>query len=295
MESSRASESQQSPRVNHLLFTDETLFFCRTNTQSIATLQNILLLYEQASGQRINQAKSAITFSSKAPQTLKDRVKGDLSISNEGGTGKYLGLPEHFGRRKRDIFTATVDRIRQRAIGWSTRQFSAAGKLTLLKSVLSAMPNHSMSCFKLPLFLCKRIQSALTRFYWNSKPDERKMAWISWQTMTKSKNDGGLGLRDIQCFNDAMLAKLSRKILTSPECLLARVLRGKYFPDADFLQISAPASCSHGWRGILIGRDLIKDHVGWAIGNGEDINVWNEPWLSTSEWEAPLGPPPPLK
>lgn len=119
------------------------------------------------------------------------------------------------------------------------------------------MPNHSMSCFKLPISLCKRIQSALTRFYWDSKPDERKMAWIS-----------------------------------SPECLLARVLRGKYFPDADFLQISAPTSCSHGWRGILIGRDLIKDHVGWAIGNGEDINVWNELWLSTSEWEAPIAPPP---
>lgn len=132
--------AQQSPRVNHLLFADDTLFFCRTNAQSVATLQNILLLYEQASGQRINQAKSAITFSNKASQTLKARVKDTLDIHNEGGTGKYLGLPEHINRRKRDTFTGIVDKIRQRAISWSSRKLSSAGKLTLLCSLCNAQP-----------------------------------------------------------------------------------------------------------------------------------------------------------
>lgn len=277
--------------MNHLLFADDTLFFCKTNKQSVATLQNILLRYEQASGQKINQAKSAITFSNKAPQSLKDRVKLSLAITNEGGKGKYLGLPEHFGRKKRDTFIVIVDKIRQRAISWSSKQLSSAGKLTLLKSVLSAMPNHTMTCFKLPVSLCKRIQSVLTRFYWDAKPDERRMAWVSWKTMTRAKKDGGLGFRDIQCFNDAMLAKTSWKILTSPDCLLARVLKGKYFPNSDFLHASPPSSCSHGWRGLLIGRDLLKNHTGWAIGDGQEANIWNEPWLSTSEWEAPIGPP----
>lgn len=80
-------------------------------------------------------------------------------------------------------------------------------------------------------------------------------------------------------------------MLVSPDCLLARVLRGKYFPETDFLHVTAPSNCSHGWREILVGRDLIKNHVGWAIGNGEEVNVWNEPWLSTSSWESPIGPP----
>lgn len=30
---------------------------------------------------------------------------------NDGGIGKYLGLPEHFSRKKRDIFASLVDRI----------------------------------------------------------------------------------------------------------------------------------------------------------------------------------------
>lgn len=279
------------PRVNHLLFADDTLFFCRTHARSISTLQNILHLYEEASGQKINHQKSGITFSNLTPPHLKEKIKTELGIQNEGGTGKYLGLPEHFGRKKRDLFSSIVDKIRQRARSWNTRFLSTAGKMTMLKSVLSAIPNHAMQCFKLPLSLCKRIQSVLTRFWWDSNADTRKMSWIAWETMTKSKKDGGLGFRDIQCFNDALLAKLSWRILDTPQCLLARILKGKYFPDQDFLQVQPPASCSHGWRGILIGRDLLKLHLGWAIGNGEQVSAWNDDWLSMAECKRPMGPP----
>lgn len=139
-----------SPRINHLLFADDTLFFCRTNAKSLTTLQKILSLYETASGQKINAQKSGITFSNLAPTELKEKIKQELGIEKEGGAGKYLGIPEHFGRKKSDVFTSMVDKIRQRAASWSTRYLSLAGKLTLLKSVLSAMPNHTMQCFKLP-------------------------------------------------------------------------------------------------------------------------------------------------
>lgn len=46
---------------------------------------------------------------------MKEASKAILNISKEGGLGKYLGLLEHFGMRKKDLFTAVVDRIRQRA------------------------------------------------------------------------------------------------------------------------------------------------------------------------------------
>lgn len=281
-----------SPRVNHLLFADDTLFFCRTNTKSLSTLKKILQLYEEASGQKINAQKSGITFSNLTPQALKEKIKEELGIEKEGGAGKYLGIPEHFGRKKSDMFTFVVDKIKQRAAGWSTRYLSLAGKLTLLKSVLSAIPNHPMQCFKLPQSLCRRIQSAFTRFWWDASPETRKMSWIAWDTMVKSKKDGGLGIRDIQSFNDALLAKTSWRILSSPSCLLARILRGKYLQDKDFLHAAAPESCSHGWRGILIGRDLIKEHLGWVVGDGQETKIWREPWLSSTAQRCPMGPAP---
>ena len=171
--------SKHSPRVNHLLFADDTLFFCRSDPKSCAKLKQILTQYELASGQQINKEKSSITFSSKTDPATRLRVQRELNIVKEGGQGKYLGLPELFGRKKKDLFSLIVDRIKQRALSWSSRFLSSAGKLTMLKSVLAAMPSYTMSCFKIPNNLCKRIQSALTRFWWDTKLKRRKC--VGWR------------------------------------------------------------------------------------------------------------------
>ena len=215
-----------SPRVNHLLFADDTMIFCQASEECCKSLKKILLQYKEASGQQINKGKSSIFFSSKTQEDRKTNVNELLGISTEGGKGKYLGLPKHFGRRKHDLFTSLVDRIRQRAASRSSQFLSKAGKLTLLKAVLTAIPTHSMSCFQLSASICKRIQSVLTRYWWDSTEEKRKMCWVSWQKMTKPRASGGLGIRYIQLFNQALLAKQAWRILTAPGCLLARVLRG---------------------------------------------------------------------
>lgn len=228
------------PRVNHLLFADDTMFFCPASSESSRSLLKVLSQYEAASGQQISKSKSAITFSKCTPAAMKEEAKSILGISKEGGEGKYLGAPKHFGRRKRDLFTSIVDRIRQRAVSWSTRCLSKAGKLTMLKAVLSAIPTYTMSCFELPVSMYKRIQSALIRFWWDGPNNKRKMSWVAWSRVTKSKAEGGLGIRDIQLFNQALLAKIAWRIITVPNCLLARILTGKYCHKQSFLDVTLP-------------------------------------------------------
>ncbi|XP_013729746.2 uncharacterized protein LOC106433468 [Brassica napus] len=105
------------------------------------------------------------------------------------------------------------------------------------------------------------------------------------------KNAGGLGFRDIEHFNDALLAKLAWRLLKHPDSLLGQIILGKYCRQNDLLSCSSSGAMSHGWRGILAGRDVIKKGLGWAVGTGKDINVWSENWLSTGEVSRPIGPP----
>lgn len=279
-----------SPRVSHLLFADDTMFFGLASATNCETLMKILKDYERASGQMINKSKSSVTFSSKSPPEVREQVKSILGITKEGGLGKYLGLPEHFGRRKKDLFTSIVDRIRQKAISWSSSKLSRAGKLTMLKAVLSAIPTYTMSCFMLPVSLCKRIQSVLTRFWWDGADEKKKICWVAWDRLTKTKEMGGLGLRDIQTFNQALLAKLAWRLVTAPESLLARVLFGKYCHGKHFLDVESPKVCSHGWRGILFGRDLLTKNLGKAVGNGQTIRLWKDSWISLDKMVKPMGP-----
>lgn len=163
--------------------------------------------------------------------------------------------------------------------------------MVLLKSVLASMPTYAMSCFKLPVSLCKKIQSALTRFWWDVKPELRKMSWISWDRLTFPKNAGGLGFREIEVFNDALLEKHTWRLLKNPSSLLGQILLNKYCKDSDLLSCYAPNSASHGWRGILAGRDVIRKGMGWSVGKGTNIRVWEDKWLSTDQQLAPVGPP----
>lgn len=204
--------------------------------------------------------------------------------------GKYLGLPEHFGRKKKDLFASIVDRMKQKAMSWSSRFLSTAGKVTMLQYVLSPIPNFAMTCFRLPVSLCNQIQSVLTRFLWDAKEGENKISWVAWDILTLPKDQGGLGFRDVQLFNQALLAKIAWRLITKPQCLLARVLIGKYCIKAPLTKISPAPSSSYGWKGILWGRDLLLSHLGKVIGDGESTKVWSDSWINPPCDVKSLGP-----
>lgn len=156
---------------------------------------------------------------------------------------------------------------------------------------VSSLPTYSMSCFPLPIGLCNQIQSALTRFWWDHDPSARKICWVSYEALSNHKDSGGLGFRDIQDFNLAMLAKNSWRILQNPDCLLARLLCGKYCHNASILAISCTPSASHGWKGVVAGLQVLKLQLGKAIGNGQTTKIWSDSWISPSVKLLPFGPP----
>lgn len=106
---------------------------------------------------------------------------------------------------------------------------------------------------------------------------KRKTHWRSWEWLSTPKYLGGLGFRDMQIFNQAMLGKQCWKLLTEPTSLCARVLQGRYFPNGDFWSTACPRSASYTWRSIIHGRDMLKRGVLWRVGDGKSIN-WRRDW-----------------
>lgn len=93
-----------------------------------------------------------------------------LKIPNIGGGGMYLGLPEQFGRKKKEMLQYIQNKIKQKISGWKTRFLTTDGKETLIKVVAYAMPMpvYSMYCFQRPKELYGEIDSAVSRFWWGS-------------------------------------------------------------------------------------------------------------------------------
>jgi hypothetical protein len=76
----------------------------------------------------------------------------------------------------------------------------------------------------------------IRKFWWGSKEGKRKPHWVSWKSMTQPKSMGGLGFKDFELFNLAMLARQAWRLLQNPETLSARILKSVYYPNIDLLE-----------------------------------------------------------
>jgi hypothetical protein len=71
--------------------------------------------------------------------------------------------------------------------------------------------------------------------------------WVAWDEMTKPKYLGGLGFRDIEIFNMALLARQTWRLLQDLTSLSARVLKAAYYPDGEFPNADLGMSLSRIW------------------------------------------------
>lgn len=238
--------------------------------------------YEVVSGQKINREKTSVYFSRNVNQVEKEAIIQEVGAGAVQQFERYLGLPALIGRSRRSSFNSIKGRIWTKLNGWKEKLLTHAGKEILLKTVVQAIPIYTMSVFRLPKTLIKEINSLMSKFWWGFKENLNKIAWVSWKNLGRKKDNGGLGFRELDCFNMAMLAKQGWRILKFPDSLAARVMREKYFPDSNFLKANLGKRPSFAWRSIWQAKSLLEEGIIWRVGNGSKIKIWEDKWIPST-------------
>ena len=274
--------ARRAPLVSHLLFADDSMFYCKGSEEELNQVSQILPNYSMASGQRINHQKSNIYFGKHIPSCRREEIKQKMGIDSTGGEGFYLGLPEAFGGSKVSILSYLKEKLSQRVHGWQTKFLSPGGKEILLKAVAMALPTYTMACFLLPKTIIKQIMAMMSEFWWRNGQETRGMHWKSWESLCRPKASGGLGFKDLEAYNLALLGKQLWRMIKNPRSLMCRVFKSRYFRNTDPLNASLGSRPSYAWRSIHAAHKLIQHGARVVIGNGRDTKIWQERWIGAA-------------
>ena len=105
-------------------------------------------------------------------------------------------------------------RIALKLGSWKTKYLTLVGRHTLAQSVLTSIPLYNMLTALLPFGVCNIIDKLVRKFLWGQWNGQKKVHLINWETITRGKDQGGLGIKRMCAMNTALLAKLGWRIFT---------------------------------------------------------------------------------
>jgi len=172
-----------------LQYADDTLLFLKNDINQAKHFKYLLACFEQLSGLAINYDKcnlltlGMIEEESNHFSRLFCYAIGSFPI-------KYLGVPLHFTRLRREDIQPVVDKLVKRIAGWKDKLLSSAGKLTLLKSCLASIPTYLLSVIKFPRWAIENLNSQMVNFLWHDGDGKHKYYLSNWHSFAQLKNMG---------------------------------------------------------------------------------------------------------
>ena len=188
--------------ISHLAYADDIIIFTQARRASLRKLKDCLKHYMEVSGQKINEGKSCFYMD-------KKHVEWAAGVTSVGGFQQgdlpctYLGVPIFRGRKKSNLFMFIREKISQKILCWCHRYLSFGGRLTLVKSILEAIPVHIFQVLEPTKGALRLLEQVLARYFWGSCNTTNKTHWIKWKDVCRPTSEGGLGIR---CMADTVEA-----------------------------------------------------------------------------------------
>jgi hypothetical protein len=145
------------------------------------------------------------------PINLSNEKLSHLAITFGCQTGSfpftYLGLPLGLTRPKVDDFLPLISKY-ERRLNYISPFLSQASRIELTNLVLTALPTYTMCTMALPKTVIKQIDKYIRHCLWRgAEANTRKVAKAAWPLVYIPKEEGGLGVLNLQTHNEALLLK----------------------------------------------------------------------------------------
>ncbi|XP_058725510.1 uncharacterized protein LOC131596787 [Vicia villosa] len=141
-----------------------------------------------------------------------------------------------------------------------------------------------------PTKVLQEIRTIQSKFLWSGGEDRKSIHWVCWDTVCKSKEEGGLGIKNVEIMNVALISKWKWRILNENEAVWSGIIRARYGKVKLKILVGDMAVVgkkdSIWWRDLMVSDNyerLLVNHfsraINCSVGNGEDIPFWYACWI----------------
>nr|GFA74551.1 RNA-directed DNA polymerase, eukaryota [Tanacetum cinerariifolium] len=246
---------QGSAPLSHLFYADDAVFIGEWFDDNLENLIRILNCFHLASGLKINVHKSQV-LGVGVPPDIVDQGASRIGCAVMQTPFKYLGVMVGDHMSRYSAWSNTIQKVRARLSKWKVKTLSVGGKLTLLKSVLGAVPVYNMSIYKAPKGVLHEMEMIRNKFFNGADSLENKITWVAWDKVLASKKNRGLGVSSFYALNRALLLKWT-------------LIRPK------FIQLGVTFYVK--FRFWL--RKVLTSHCKIRVGDGSNTIFWLDTWI----------------
>jgi hypothetical protein len=216
--------------VISLQYADDTILFVENEVAYAKNLKCILTCFELMSGMRVNYNKSELVPINIDNQEDIDNFVEIFGCPVGAFPIKYLGIPLHYNKLRREDMQPLIEKIIKGIAGWRGKLLTQAGRLVLIKTCLASIPVYLLSFFKFLRWAIDLINSHMANCFWDDYEGHKKLHLANWHMICMKKNN--LGAPCLKDLNLCLLGSWIKRFIRDENKLWKNIIEKKY--------------CSHG-------------------------------------------------
>jgi len=245
------------------------------DTRQLLFLKAILNSFAKSTGLKVNYAKSMMVPINISEHKL-NLLANTFGCSSGSFSFTYLGLPLSLTKPTVANFWPLISKCERRLVTVSSF-LSHASRLQMTNAVLSALPTYTMCTYLLPKTVIKQIDKYREHYLWRgSDINSKKQPKAAWKLVCNSKENGGLGVHDMQIQNESLLLKHLHKFFNKCDIPWVQLIWNSHYNNE-----TIPVNNRNGffwWRDVLKLLDSFKEMASATIGDGSTSLFWSDVW-----------------
>lgn len=145
------------------------------------------------------------------------------------------------------IFSSMVERICRLCSWWKHSHLSPEAKTVLINPPILSIPTYYSLVYHIPNSILKEITRLLRSFFWYKDGNGKGIHVVAWDSITTSKTEEGLAIKNLSIAKQFLMAKNAFKFLNGDGAFWVQILSHKY-GSFNFWRDSVPFRCSWFFR-----------------------------------------------